>query len=150
MDIKPKLIKKPKIKRNIKVFSLQFLVVWMMFLLGLNLFVFTNKKGGDYIQKKKEISRLKEDIVLYQQKKANIQKHIQYLNSDEGIEKLARDKIGLVKPGELAFIVVTPKKENTPKETCNIENEQKIKAKSANERTWFKNIINFFQKKISN
>jgi cell division protein FtsL len=51
-------------------------------------------------------SRLQTEIDDLQSRYERLQALEQYLNSDEYIEEVAREQLGLVKPGETAFIVV--------------------------------------------
>ncbi|SMB86405.1 Septum formation initiator [Desulfonispora thiosulfatigenes DSM 11270] len=57
---------------------------------------------------KKDIASLRNEVESLQKVNYQLQKEVEYIKSPEAIEKLAREKLGLVKPGE---IVVMPSKE---------------------------------------
>ncbi|HHY97595.1 MAG TPA: septum formation initiator family protein [Firmicutes bacterium] len=48
------------------------------------------------------------EIELWQSENQKLAKEIEFLKSDEYIEKTAREKLGLVRPGETAVIVCEP------------------------------------------
>jgi cell division protein FtsB len=69
-------------------------------------------------QEKKEIESLRQQIQQLQDENAQLDKRIKELQSDpKAIERLAREGMGLVRPGELIFTGVPRKdspKEQTP------------------------------------
>ena len=58
-----------------------------------------------------QISVVKKEIAVWEERCNELLKEIDYLSSDEYVEKIAREKLGLVKPGETQFIV----REDSPK-----------------------------------
>jgi len=61
----------------------------------------------------KRIEALQQEIKYYTQANENLREQINVLRSDQYIEKVAREKLGLVKPGEIQYILADPDRENT-------------------------------------
>lgn len=55
-----------------------------------------------------EIHQVKEEIVEAEARNEQLRKELHYLQSDEYIEKVAREELGLVKPGETPVILTSP------------------------------------------
>lgn len=53
---------------------------------------------------KREESRIKEQIKVYTAKNALLREQIEYLSSDEYVEKAAREQLGYIKTGEVPYI----------------------------------------------
>jgi len=58
------------------------------------------------ISVRRRLSLLKQDIEYYTAANVALEKQIEALKSDEYIEKVAREKLGLVRPGEIQYIPV--------------------------------------------
>lgn len=101
-------------------------------LLGAVVFAF----GTSFLQVyrlKREAARLlqlKQDLI---EQNAQLREEIKLLHTPGYIERIAREQLGLVKPGEIALLIVRPKLENPPA----VEPKHVIKAKpSWATRTW--------------
>jgi len=55
-----------------------------------------------------EIRQIQEEIAAAEARNDALRQELDYLLSDEYIEKVAREELGLVKPGETPVIVTTP------------------------------------------
>jgi len=93
----------PSKKKNIKKY---------LYLVGILMFIYVYI-AGDYgiyqlITKKIEEKRLKEDIELLIVEQKKLQKEEELINKGDlnEIERIAREKYGLVKPGEKVFYIV--------------------------------------------
>lgn len=67
--------------------------------------------GGAYwegYQLRREAATLVRDREDTRRQNAHLREEIRLLNTPEHIERLAREQLGLVKPGELAIILVQP------------------------------------------
>ncbi|OUM99454.1 MAG: hypothetical protein BAA04_08785 [Firmicutes bacterium ZCTH02-B6] len=53
-----------------------------------------------------ELERVRAEIQRYQELNAQLRAEIEHYNSDEYIERVAREELGLVKPGETPVIVI--------------------------------------------
>lgn len=87
-------------------------------------------------QQRQEEARLKQEVEVEKAKNASLLAQKEYLQSDEYVEKVAREELNLIKPGERAVIVIAP----TPSaaETTN-QSESKSKKeepKPAWQRWW--------------
>lgn len=85
------------------------LIIWLIALFVLNFLLYFNKKKTEYEEKTKQIAALELEIMQLKQKKSTLEQEIYYLNTDKGIEDMARKKLGLVKKNEIAVIVLDEK-----------------------------------------
>lgn len=60
-----------------------------------------------------EIERVRAEIEAVEAQNQQLREELAYLQSDEYIEKVAREELGLVMPGETAVIVATPQGSQT-------------------------------------
>lgn len=83
----------------IVVFSVYFIytVIWQQVLLSKNA---------------QEIDRLEEKITAAEQQKEKLQAELDNLNDPEYLEKVARDKLGMVRPNERVFVDANQSDEN--------------------------------------
>ncbi|MDI3538268.1 MAG: hypothetical protein PWP12_638 [Bacillota bacterium] len=51
-----------------------------------------------------KLDRVNKEIVATQQRTEELRREIEYLKSDAYVEKVAREELGLVKPGEIIFM----------------------------------------------
>jgi len=61
-----------------------------------------------------QISVVEREIGVWEARCEELRKQIEYLSSDEYVEKVAREELGLVKPGEVPFIVAEPRNPDAP------------------------------------
>ncbi len=54
-----------------------------------------------------DFAELESEIKRYTSMNEALENQIELLRSDEYVEKMARDKLGLVKPGEIRYMMVT-------------------------------------------
>lgn len=64
------------------------------------------------VQQQKELSALRSRLSELKKKNEQTEREIEQLQTDEYIELIARKELGLVKPGESAYIVVSPENED--------------------------------------
>ena len=55
-----------------------------------------------------ELDEVKEEVTTLELQNERLRETVALLKTDAGVEEVAREKLGLVKPGELAFAVVPP------------------------------------------
>ncbi|NMA55676.1 MAG: septum formation initiator family protein [Firmicutes bacterium] len=80
---------------------------WGVFLLVILLLYFGYCSWGQIrliFGLRREIAKVKQEIDAAQQQSEQIAAEIEYLKSDSYIEKVARQELGLVKPGEIIFV----------------------------------------------
>lgn len=102
LNIRKKAPKRKKLK-----FKLGGPIVVLFVLLGLIVYSF----GGQMMEMynvRHEITQLKEQMDDIKTKNADLSKQIEQLSSDPYIEREAREKLGLVKPGEKVILEAKP------------------------------------------
>lgn len=57
-----------------------------------------------------KLAALEEEILRYQNSNETLQRRAELLLSDEYIERIAREKLGLVKPGEVQYMLINQKR----------------------------------------
>lgn len=75
--------------------------VWLFVLYAL--FVFGAREHKLY-KVKLERARVEQQIQIYAARNALLREQIEYLSTDEYVEKAAREQLGYVKPGEVPYI----------------------------------------------
>lgn len=60
----------------------------------------------EYRERKREVAQLQHQLATLKKENERLKKQRNALFTDEEIEKLARERFGLVKPGEKAYIVI--------------------------------------------
>lgn len=100
-----KEIKRKKAKKKISQPKKILLGLVVLYLLG----VFGNQI---YLKWKleKDIVKLEQTMVALNQKKASLEAKVLELNEEEAIERIAREKLGMVKKGETVVIEAVPGK----------------------------------------
>lgn len=61
-----------------------------------------------------EVTRVEREIAALERRNDAIREQIEYMQSDEYVEKVARDKLGLVKPGDIVYKPVRPARPDDP------------------------------------
>lgn len=97
VNIAPVKKRNPK-KRKLK-FKLNGPIVIFLILLGFMLYSFSGQVMEMY-KVKTEIGKIRSQMTDLQTKNAELRKQVQQLSSNAYIEREAREKLGLVKPGE--------------------------------------------------
>lgn len=82
-----------------------FVGLALALMLGITFFV----RQSQVRQLEKYIEALEKEIQYYTQANDNLRDQINMLRSDQYIEKVAREKLGLVKPGEVQYILTDPR-----------------------------------------
>lgn len=68
----------------------------------------------ELVRMKYQISVVNQEIEVWEERCNELREQIEYLSSDDYVEKMAREKLGLVKPGEIQFIVTDPASSDKP------------------------------------
>ena len=79
-----------------------FKAIFLLFLAYAVFIFFDQQKMID--SKSYELTRVKSEIEAEEQNLIDLEKEKEMLMSDESLEKIARSKLGMVKPGERVFI----------------------------------------------
>lgn len=89
-----------KKRLNVLQFLGLILALWLLFCFGKGMV--TNYRL------KLEIADIKMEIDAIRMRNAELEREIEKYNSPEYVEKIAREELGLVKPGETLFIMSQP------------------------------------------
>jgi cell division protein FtsL len=83
---------------------------WKILLLLVVLWVGFNfaRNAFDNYQLKQKISALEKQLVVLELRGEELEKEIAEWQSPENIERIAREELGLVKPGEVMYILSEP------------------------------------------
>ena len=77
-------------------------IVWVIILLLILYIVFLfSDKYARTLQLKEDIKRLESEIEELKVKNNNLSEEVESLKSDESVEKIAREELGLTKPDEI-------------------------------------------------
>lgn len=60
----------------------------------------------ELVAARRELARLRAEVAAYEMRRSVLQAHIQMLNDDVHIERVARDELGLIKPRETQYLPV--------------------------------------------
>lgn len=88
------------------VVSLGLTALFCAFSLGL--YVLCEERQANFETKLVELEELKTERRVLLAHNARMRERVAYLQTDAGVEEVAREKLGLVRPGELAYAVVPP------------------------------------------
>ncbi len=83
------------------------LVILAMFLIGLSI-----APARELLRQRKELNNLEQELAAIKGENQNLRDEVERLNTDDYIEQQARARLGLIKPGEKAYVIVPPKQEN--------------------------------------
>jgi len=86
--------------------SLSLVLVFTVF--GFGLHKVCSDRQEQFENKLAELDRVKDEVVILGLHNERLRGQVELLKTDTGIEEVAREKLGLVKPGELAYAIVPP------------------------------------------
>lgn len=69
------------------------------------------------VEQDKQLSEVRREYAQLRSENVRLRKRIEQIKSPEYIERYAREKLGLVKPGENAYVVLPPSRAATPTAT---------------------------------
>jgi cell division protein FtsL len=112
------------------------------------------RKTVEYKEKQTQVQQVGSEITDLEKENRDLKQQVSHLNTNEGVEEIAREKLGLIKPDEIAFVVVSSPTPQSPaaqaatrnpdsKMDKNQELKKEIRKESAREEGWFKKILNF-------
>jgi cell division protein FtsB len=121
-----------------KIFTSQafWLVVSLTVLILIAVPLYNNWQQRQAIDR--EIAEIKEEIAKYENSNKELDKMIQYLNSEESLEAKARSNLGLKRPGEQVVVIKTEEDEGGVKINNNNNNNEEI----SNPKRWFRYFVN--------
>ena len=99
-------------------------------------------KSAEYNAKLAEIKILQQEKEKLEEENEILQSKIEYLKTEKGVESVAREKLGLVKPSEIAFVVVNDK--NSTNSSTKIKKDKTIKKDNPKKEIKEEKKINWF------
>jgi cell division protein FtsL len=88
------------------------------------------------IDSQRQVSDAQARLTQLEEENAELQADVEALNTDAEVEKLAREKLGYVRPGETAYVVLDPPGSGRPA-------EEQAEPFVADDRTWVERIWDF-------
>jgi len=84
-------------------------------IIGVVIFLFANKNFQTLLFLNKEIGELKERLTSLEEENKRLEEELQAIKNDpEYIESLAREELGLIKPGETKYKFIKPEAMGKP------------------------------------
>lgn len=117
----------------------------LILLLAGVLIVFSITPARELYKQWQEVKGLEKELSSVRRQNEKLKEEVERLKTDAYIEQQARARLGLVKPGEQAYVIVPPRqsvKEEKAREEARKKAEKKTQAK---EKTIWQKIISFFQ-----
>jgi cell division protein FtsB len=84
------------------------LIATLLFLLMGAAFLTQVVPYGQIVDSRRQVSTAREQLAALESENAALQADVDALGTDAEIEKLAREKLGYVRPGETAYVVLDP------------------------------------------
>lgn len=106
------IVDTPAMRHGRSLISLLLLVA--LGFVGYNFYFLCARKQAAYEAKLAENDRLESEIAVLKQQNKILSERVSYLGTDAGVEEVAREKLGLVRKDEVAFVVVPALKEDAP------------------------------------
>ncbi len=91
------------------------------------------------IADRRSVSLAQEQLLALRAENEHLGAQVAVLQTDEEVERLAREQFGLVRPGESAFVVVSPAGE----ETATTAAEAPATLEDPGEQPWWRDVWNF-------
>lgn len=95
--------KKSSKRRNRRILGNVILSIAIIALLGWYAFQYMNLESKA-LEKEQELKKLEEELTVKKKELNKKNMEVNYYQSDENIEKIAREELGLVMPQEIVFI----------------------------------------------
>lgn len=113
--------------------------VFTFFILVLSLTVFlTYPAYRDWKNQRKLREKLERELRARVKKSKEIEREIKRLHSEGYIEEIARRELGLVKPGEKAYILIEPKEQEETTESKLLKRE----------KSWWQKFVDWLKKEV--
>ncbi len=97
-------IESPAFRHGRSLISLLLLLA--LAVVGYNFYFLCARKQAAHEAKLTEIDRLESELAVLEQQNKILVERVAYLRTDDGVEEVAREKLGLVRKDEVAFVVV--------------------------------------------
>jgi cell division protein FtsL len=104
-----------------------------------------NRKKAEHREKIVQVGQVQQEIGQLEEENKALKKEISFLKTNGGVEEVAREKLGLIKPQEIAFVVIStpsplapaaaPTSEQIQEDTTKLKKE--IEKESSKSGSWF-------------
>jgi len=98
-----------------------------------------------WLKEQREIEILKRKLVTLRTKNRTLEEEIARLKTDAYIEQLARRELGLVKPGETAYIVIP----SSEKKVSNKPETKPLNESVRGKPSWWQKVVSFFKNTLA-
>lgn len=116
--------KSPNFGGYSKFFVYSVIAIVFAFFAGFIFIKNYTEKMSDYNEKIIQYDTIKSENSKLQQENENLKQQIAYLNTKSGVESVAREKLGLIKPAEIAIVVLNDDNTKNTKATKQTEKKQ--------------------------
>ena len=100
--------KKTRLSHRGKRSLMSITLVLIFTTFGFGLFNICNDKQAEFESKLAELDDVKEQVEALKSYNKKLENKVVLLGTNSGIEEVAREKLGLVKSGEIAYAIVPP------------------------------------------
>lgn len=100
--------KRSELPSRLKSSLMSLTLVLVFSLFGVGLFKVCTDKQANFEQKISELDAKRAERRALSVHNERMRERVQFLKTRAGVEEIAREKLGLVKPGEFAYSVVPP------------------------------------------
>lgn len=116
----------------------------LILLLAAGLIALSVAPARELYKQWQETNQLERELAELRADNDKMREEIERLKTDAYIEQQARARLGLVKPGEQAYVIVPPK-QSAKEERAKREAELKAKKKVEKPKSWWDRVVDFFK-----
>jgi len=121
-----------------------FLVNRVFVVLAIPLLIYlsfsTARKAMEVYQLNQQAASIRQDITQLKERNAELRRQEEYLQSPDYVEKMAREQLNLVRPGDIPLVLVSPSVKETPKQPAPAAPQSRPQQSLPNWQQWW----NFF------
>lgn len=114
-------------EKNLRFTFVHIVIIGAIFFIFYAMSVCYSQKKIEYQEKLIQQKQIEQEIEILEKDNRKLKSKIAFLNTDEGVEGIAREKLGLIKPKEIAFVVISTQ---TPLDTSGEKVVEYNKAKT--------------------
>ena len=96
------------------------------------------KSSFDVVKSGSRLEVINREVAILEQKKSEIEKDIEYRNSEEYIEEKARNELNLIRPGEEVYVVVGGENNSASDVLSEADIRGEDEKKESNWYSWYK------------
>lgn len=100
--------KRRELPSRLRSSLLSLSLVLILTVFGIGLFKICTDKQANFENKIAELEQVRAEFAALNVHNARMRDRVEFLRTNEGVEEIAREKLGLVRPGELAYSVIPP------------------------------------------